>query len=378
MLQKNLVFYDGIEAYLDKCGKTAEAVEEIILFGSAKCAEKVRDFLIRRGQWGKVRYVADNDKLKQGTDFYDKRILPPEAILGKESEDAVIVLASGAAHIIRKQLKGMGISEERITEFAFTNLELDPTPAAYIQEHLTGYEKTYDLLKDEKSCRVYENLLNYKMSRNPAYLEQITDDEADQYFDPELVDFSGNTGIAEFIVDCGAYTGDTFFEVYKRTGGRIGRYVCFEADGAVFRVLEENIRNAGINPEGVTLLNLGCWSEKGTVGFESKGAGSSSISLDPSAGERIEVDAADHVLEGCDVTFVKMDIEGAEENALMGMRELISRSRPVLAISIYHSLQDFYRIPQVIREIRKDYDFYIRHYRSLSDSETVCYAIPQP
>ena len=68
--------------------------------------------------------------------------------------------------------------------------------------------------------------------------------------------------------------------------------------------------------------------------------------------------------------------EGYHPNT-SGMKEIIKECQPVLAISIYHSLEDFYRIPQVIHELNGDYLLYVRHYRYLSDSETICYAIPK-
>jgi hypothetical protein len=49
------------------------------------------------------------------------------------------------------------------------------------------------------------------------------------------------------------------------------------------------------------------------------------------------------------VDFIKMDIEGAETNALSGARETLAKDHPRLSISAYHLPTDPERIPQVIR-----------------------------
>lgn len=110
------------------------------------------------------------------------------------------------------------------------------------------------------------------------------------------------------------------------------------------------------------------------MGFQCRGSGSSEIT-NAVTDVTIKVDALDSVLSGEKVSFVKMDIEGSEKEALNGMKGIIENQKPVLAISIYHSLDDFLQLPQMIRDMNPEYRIYIRHYRKLSDSETVCYAI---
>lgn len=75
------------------------------------------------------------------------------------------------------------------------------------------------------------------------------------------------------------------------------------------------------------------------------------------------------------VTFIKMDIEGAEVNVLHGAETLIKNNHPILAICLYHELEHFYQIPNLIKKFNSDYRLFIRHYRDLFDLETVCYAI---
>lgn len=55
------------------------------------------------------------------------------------------------------------------------------------------------------------------------------------------------------------------------------------------------------------------------------------------------------------VDYIKMDIEGAEPNALRGARRTIEKWKPRLSISAYHQPDHPQVIPQIVRETRSDY-----------------------
>lgn len=73
-------------------------------------------------------------------------------------------------------------------------------------------------------------------------------------------------------------------------------------------------------------------------------------------------------------TFIKMDIEGAEKEALIGAEQIIRCHKPKLAICVYHKPEDIYVLPELINSFREDYRFYLRHY-SNTIYETVLYAV---
>jgi len=74
------------------------------------------------------------------------------------------------------------------------------------------------------------------------------------------------------------------------------------------------------------------------------------------------------------ITFIKMDIEGAELNALKGAANIIARLRPKLAISVYHRPNHMIDIPLYLKSLIPDYKLYLRHY-SIYPQETILYAI---
>jgi hypothetical protein len=73
-----------------------------------------------------------------------------------------------------------------------------------------------------------------------------------------------------------------------------------------------------------------------------------------------------------DITFIKMDVEGAEMKALYGARKTIEKHRPKLAICLYHNIEDFWNIPLLLSEWAP-YRFHIHHH-SNTYLETVLYA----
>jgi hypothetical protein len=74
------------------------------------------------------------------------------------------------------------------------------------------------------------------------------------------------------------------------------------------------------------------------------------------------------------VDFIKMDIEGAEMQALRGAEESIRRFRPKMAITVYHSLEDFWEIPKWIAQLGLGYRFYLRHF-TIHQEETVLFGV---
>ncbi len=88
----------------------------------------------------------------------------------------------------------------------------------------------------------------------------------------------------------------------------------------------------------------------------------------------IDVDAIDNIIQER-VSFIKMDIEGAENIALMGARRHILNDHPKLAVCCYHKVEDLWEIPEQVMNIRDDYRLYLRHYTD-GLHETVMYFIP--
>ena len=121
----------------------------------------------------------------------------------------------------------------------------------------------------------------------------------------------------------------------------------------------------------VEFFNVGTSNKNETILLDEGSIGSSASRIGEGSIEAQTV-KLDDVVTG-KVTFIKMDIEGAELDALHGATHIIQSQKPRLAICLYHKQSDMYDIPTYILSIVKDYKFVIRHYSS-NPWETVLYA----
>lgn len=185
-----------------------------------------------------------------------------------------------------------------------------------------------------------------------------------QYFD-EVVQFNDK----EVFIDVGCLNCVTTLDFIKRCP-QYKEIVGFEPVPAAYEDCLKIIKNQNIC--NVQLYNMGLWNKKDELPFVISTGGSSHISKEGSI--MIPLDTLDNILQGKEASFIKMDIEGAELNALQGCEKTIRKFKPKLAISVYHKIQDIIEIPLYIHGIVPEYKIYMRHY-SINSNETVLYAL---
>lgn len=230
----------------------------------------------------------------------------------------------------------------------------------FFEQHSELIEKNIDLLYDEKSKKVYEGLILYRKYRKRKYFPYYS--SKDQYFPEDVIKLNEN----EIFVDCGAFEGDTAQEFLKLVNSNYKKIVCFEPDKSNYEILLETLKNY----DNVIAINKGVFDKKQVISFDSGRKGSSTISEEGSV--QIEVDKIDDVPECNDVTFLKMDIEGSEPEALIGAQETIKRNKPKLAICIYHSDEDMINIIGQVHDLVPEYKIFVRQH-SIYETETVLY-----
>lgn len=191
----------------------------------------------------------------------------------------------------------------------------------------------------------------------------------EEYFDKDIIQIEQE----EVFIDAGVYdleTSELFCEVCKSSGVKNYRVHAFEPDYISYCRCKERIDN--ILDSRIKLYNTGLWSQNTKVFFDAQGSGSSRIS-DCQSANSIDVVTLDSCIQG-KVTFIKMDIEGSELEALKGAERIIRTQKPKLAICIYHKPEDMFDIPKYIKELVPQYKLYVRHY-SNAKTETVLYAV---
>lgn len=168
----------------------------------------------------------------------------------------------------------------------------------------------------------------------------------------------------EVFIDGGCYDGKSSISIINNCKDYKKIYA-FEPDTENIKLIKNSLLD-----ENIEIIKCGLWNKKDFL-FFSKGGQASRI--EEIGNETIEVNAIDNCISDI-VTYIKMDIEGAEINALLGAKNLIEKFHPKLAISIYHKKNDIIDIPLTILKIDSRYKFYLRHY-SPGTYDTVLYAV---
>lgn len=192
------------------------------------------------------------------------------------------------------------------------------------------------------------------------------------YFPPELISLNEN----EFFIDCGGYTGDTVRSFLQQSNGKFRKILTFKPDPVNYRKLNEMVDSL---PQKIAAciqsrdLALGSRSEQ--LHFNAQGTASSLRS--DSEGILIQSEPLDSLLFDEIPTYIKMDIEGAELDALKGATNSISKHLPIMAISVYHCQDHIWNIPLMLNTISDQYHFYLRRYSPRVLDDLVLYAIPE-
>jgi len=191
----------------------------------------------------------------------------------------------------------------------------------------------------------------------------------EQYFPDDLFQLTPD----EAFVDCGAYDGDTIKALVRQRGASFGPIESFEPDPDNLRKLNYavSLLPAHIRAK-VRVHPCAVGSRTQTLRFNAEGKASSSV------GEgTLEVNCVDldHYLSDRKPTFIKMDIEGFEPEALAGATRTIRRHVPILAICCYHLQDHLWRLPLLMRSLSEEYRLFLRPH-DLAAWDLVCYAVP--
>lgn len=218
----------------------------------------------------------------------------------------------------------------------------------FIIKYKSEIEKAYSLFDDE-SKKIFEGCLNFMLGGDLDSLMSVTT-EKDEVFENVL-----KLGENEHYLDLGAYRGDTIEELLRYTSGRYSSIIALEPDTKTFRKLEayaEGMPNVDLHRKAV-------YSFGGTVNFNSAAGRQSSVGKNGVETESVTVD---EICNGREITYIKMDVEGAEIDAILGAKETLSFKKPKLNIALYHKFTDLFEIPLLIHKFNPNYKMHIRRH----------------
>ena len=239
--------------------------------------------------------------------------------------------------------------------------------AKSLHDHIDDYKWLYDSLNDYTSKKILYAILNNWYQYDFETLHECMNSKFKHYFDLDIIPNCNN----EVFVDLGAYIGDTtldYIEIYNN----YQKIYCYEITKETMAILKNNLGNY----DNIIYKNKAVCDVNGTMFLKRSNVNSSGNQIVQSGDIEVETVCLDDDIEG-KIDMIKMDIEGSEYGALLGAKNHIINDKPKLLISVYHNNMDLWRIPKLIFEYSKDYNFFLRYYgNNTYPTEIVLIAIP--
>ena len=353
--------------------------DRLILFGAGGLGRKTLAGLRKVGI--EPLSFVDNNTAFWGREVEGIEVLSPKLAIQRYASSATFIVCiwgAGGRHRFehtRQQLLELGCS--RVVSFAplfwkYPDIFL-PYYAIDLPHLLLPQAeeiaRAFSLWNDDASRSEFLTQVHWRLRMDFDILSSPV--EHDQYFLDDLIRLSED----EVFVDCGAYDGDSVRAFFMRQPAFKGKYIAIEPDPHNILSFEQYLATLPDDlRHRIEVVPMAVGAQRGLVCFAATGLASSGIS---SVGT-LEVESAplDEILENTSPTFIKMDIEGAEVDALIGAQRSIRKALPALAICVYHQPDHLWRIPLLIQSVSDKYHFFLRPHNEEA-WDLVCYAIPE-
>jgi len=224
------------------------------------------------------------------------------------------------------------------------------------------------LLKDEKSVKIFNKMIEFRKNFDMEYYPYPNSKLSEQYFPKDIPIIPQNDELR--FIDCGAFIGDTIELINNNVPkNKKISVVSYEPDLNNLKTLQNNIKK--ISHINIVVIPAGVYSKTTILKFSLSGSGSA---ISENGNVSVAVTSLDETVYSFHPNYIKMDIEGAEKEALLGAKNIIKEFTPNLAVSLYHKPEDLWELPLLINELNPNYDYYIRVHAHLG-IETVLYCV---
>lgn len=325
-----------------------------------------------------VDYLCDNNTEKWGKEYKGIKCISPEEL--RNFKNVVVIPLIGNIKGIQEQLDDMNIRHIDPSALFFDMIVNLPMKSEWFTHNSDKLLEVYNIIDDDKSKEIYANVVCSRISEKCLIKDYEKIYSEGEYFNPGVFKLGKN----ESFVDCGAYVGDSISRFLEATNNKFDEIYSFEMDKSNFDILKNNVikMDEEINKK-IECFNCGVWNEHAIIqyGTEENGTGESyslykaeNGLLDEKQIQSVKTVKLDEVLADKKVTLIKMDIEGAEQNALKGAEEIIKTQKPKMAICLYHRIDAFWEIPLYLKSLVPEYKIAVRHHQNNGIGGTVCYA----
>ncbi len=349
--------------------------KQLIIWGRSKSAYEV----CKRYD---VKYIIDkNDELCDVV-IGDVKVYLPCKLYSETSDKVVILICTSGKYSkeIFAEISEIG----DFTVFFWNVLSNDflNNISNELYNNLSEIELVKQWLYDDLSKKVFQEVVNRRICGVSAgYSDLKVQNDIQYLYTPALM--SKTEGI---ILDVGGYIGDSVDRFVNFLKNDLAEIYIFEALPENIAILNTKIDRLKEYWNGkLKVFPYAVSDKKGEISFyetEKKGACFSpefrAITKYTSVApvQQLSVDAIkiDDVISSEEkIRYIKMDIEGAEYQALQGARQTIIHNKPGLAISIYHNPADYFRLAKLIKQYVPEYKLAVRHHKD-KHVDTVLYA----
>lgn len=223
------------------------------------------------------------------------------------------------------------------------------------------WNELYDKLADVESKAILATVALFRLTADPSIMDRFSVRLSDQYME-EFMCYK-----KEKFVDVGGFDGDTTLEFCTRFPDYKKVYL-FEPSSKNMAAAKNRLSSFN----NIDYFNFGLSNKEESLMFNENQGSASNIQNEGEV--EIKVSMLDKLIQD-DISFIKMDIEGWELNALKGASRHIVENHPKLAVAVYHHATDFIDIPKFVLSLNKNYNIYLRHYTQ-GWSETVMFFLP--
>lgn len=328
-----------------------------------------------------ISYIVDSKKEKHGQKIIDNIVcISPEKLLELNNPVVIPYLYNGFDEVCNFCIKNH-IRWIHKSHFMLDMQDIDKRQLDWFIKQKSKIMNVYDFLYDEESKKVYSYAISSRITYEYKKINYPKIYSGGEYFSPNVVGFELKQD--EDFLDVGAFNGDTIEKFLNTTNKTFSSIYALEMSKKNFKELKKYIETKyGSVKHKIEMINCDAWDEKTitTCGDESDHSG---ISCSINKGKRsflsseeiedVQLDMIDNILKDRKISFIKMDIEGAEVKAIKGAKECIRINSPKMAICIYHNLSDYWEVPLAIKNTNPNYNIAVRHH-SNDNSGTVCYA----
>lgn len=323
----------------------------VVLYGMGNGADKILDWCEKNDV--RVEGVFASDEFVRGQQFRGFTVERYDALRARLGDELLVVIAFASE---RPEVLERFVQLAHTTQVVAPHLplfdETETVSIAWLAKYEHELQQVYDRLADAASQEVFAATLNYKLSGKIEYLFDCTTQREEDL--RQLVAPTED----ELYMDLGAYNGDTINELGCLTDWHWQEVLAVEPDRRNCRKLRALAQSLAAEGLAVEVHEAGVWSEVGELGFSDSGGRQSTFI---GAQKRtVPVTTIDAVADGRAVTLIKMDVEGAEVQAIAGGRQTISTFRPKLFVAAYHYDVDLFRLPLLLWKLVSEYKIYLR------------------